>query len=105
MEDDKPGIALIGAGALGTALARRLAEEGYTIEAVFSRTPASARTLAQKVGAPVASAKLADLPGPVTLVFCCVPDDAVGGVARVLGRVPLAVDRLQCERLLVGQKF
>ena len=84
---DKPSVAVIGAGALGGVLARRLKACGYRVEAVLSRTQAHARTLAEAVEAPVASASLGDLPAAVRLVFCCVPDDAVGAVARVLGPV------------------
>lgn len=80
-------VAIIGAGALGGALARRLAACGYGVEAVLSRTTARAQALAAQVKAPVASAALEDLPAEVRLVFCCVPDDAVGTVARALGAV------------------
>lgn len=81
---EKPGVALIGAGALAEALARRLAACGYGVEAVLSRTAARAQALAALVKAPVASASLGDLPDRVRLVFCCVPDDAIGAVARAL---------------------
>lgn len=84
---DKPSVAVIGAGALGRVLARRLKACGYRVAAVLSRTVARAKALAAAVDAPVASAALADLPAPVRLVFCCVPDDAVGVVARGLGPV------------------
>ncbi len=84
---ERPGAAIIGAGALGRALARRLAARGYRVEAVLSRTAVRARALAAQVKAPVASAALADLPSGVRLVFCCVPDDAVGAGARTLQTV------------------
>ncbi|MFQ5570919.1 MAG: Rossmann-like and DUF2520 domain-containing protein [Rhodothermales bacterium] len=86
MDDSKPATAIIGTGALGTALARRLAECGYPVEAVLSRTVSRARALADNVEASVASDSLHDVPGDVRLVFCCVPDDAVGVVAQALGR-------------------
>ncbi len=84
---DNPSVAIIGAGAVGRVLARRLTARGYRVEAVLSRSEAGARALAAEVEAPVASASLADLPEPARLVFCCVPDDAVGTVARGLGPV------------------
>ena len=84
---ERLGVAIIGAGALGSVLARRLAARGYVVEAVLSRTAARARALAAQVKAPLASAVLEDLPAQVRLVFCCVPDDAVGAVARALGAV------------------
>ena len=78
-------VAIIGAGALGSALAQRLAARGYVVEAILSRTAARARALAATVKAPVASEALDDLPDGVGFVFCCVPDDAIGTVARRLG--------------------
>ena len=82
---EKPSVAIIGAGALGGVLARRLKACGYRVEAVLSRTETRAQALADEVEAPVASASITDLPATARLVFCCVPDDAVGAVARVLG--------------------
>lgn len=81
---EKPEVAVIGAGALGSVLARRLAACGYAVAAVVSRTPTRAQALAAQVAAPVASSSPADVPRSVRLVFCCVPDDAVGEVARTL---------------------
>mgnify|MGYP006178163373 CR=1 FL=1 len=52
MEHRKPGVAIVGTGALGANLAQRLHACGYRIEALFNRTPAHARTLAEAVGAP-----------------------------------------------------
>lgn len=75
--------ALIGAGAVGTALAGRLVACGYTVEAVVSRQRADAERLAGRVGAPTGSDRLDDLPG-VSLVFCCVPDEEVTAVAAEL---------------------
>lgn len=43
-------IAIIGAGAVGTAVAALLKEKGHTIAGVASRTPASAHQLAEYVG-------------------------------------------------------
>lgn len=77
-------VAIVGAGALGTALALRLLQNGYTIDAVISRTEAGARRLAGRAGAPVASAHLADVPRTARVVFCCVPDDRVTAVAAAL---------------------
>jgi len=84
---EQAGIAIIGAGALGCVLARRLSACGYRIEAILSRSDAKARALATEVEALVASDVPGDLPASVRLVFCCVPDDAVGIVARALSPV------------------
>lgn len=89
-EADSPPsrVALIGAGAVGSALARRLAERGYALRAVISRTEGRAQRLAEQVGAPVASSALEDLPPDAGLVFCCVPDDALSDVAERLQALP-----------------
>ena len=81
-------IAVVGAGAVGTALARRLAARGGSVRAVISRRVEAARRLAERVGAPVASSSVADLPADVRMVFCCVPDDAVAEVAEQLYLLP-----------------
>ena len=71
LPDANRRFALVGAGALGTALALRLVERGYTADAIFSRTEPSALRLAERVGAPIASATLADLPR--TSAWCSAP--------------------------------
>ena len=45
-KEARPGVALIGAGAMGRALALRLADRGYPVLAVISRTRAKAEALA-----------------------------------------------------------
>lgn len=79
-------VAIVGAGALGTALARRLHACGYRMAAVLSRRHGPARRLARAVAAPVASDAVADLPAGVRAVFLCVPDDAIAEVAGRLAR-------------------
>jgi predicted short-subunit dehydrogenase-like oxidoreductase (DUF2520 family) len=81
---EAPPMGILGAGALGTALARRLAGCGYRVEAVVSRRAESAEALAERVGAPVASDAPAALPEAVGLLFVCVPDDAIEPVAERL---------------------
>jgi len=79
--ETESGIAVVGAGRLGTALARRLAGGGHRIGAIASRTPASANRLALAVGAAaVASPALAALPCRVTLIT--VPDSQIALVAE-----------------------
>lgn len=91
MDDDAavetaPPVAVVGAGAVGTALARRLASSGYDVRAVLSRTLSAARALGDRVGASVASDEWAALPEEVRLVMICVPDDAIPSVAEALSR-------------------
>lgn len=73
--------AVVGAGAVGTALALRLADRGYSVRAVLSRTSDAARALADRVGAAVGTDAAAALPADVRLVLLCVPDDAIAEVA------------------------
>lgn len=79
-----PDVALIGAGAVGTALAERMAQAGYPMGAVISRDRAEAAALAEQVGAPVASDAVGDLPDTARIVLLCVPDDAIEPVAAAL---------------------
>lgn len=80
-------VAVVGAGAVGTALARRLASRGAPVHAILNRDGAAARTLADRVGAPVASDDVHALPDEVRLVMICVPDDAISEVAKTLAAV------------------
>lgn len=80
-------VAVVGAGAVGTALARRLSDRGYSVRAVLSRDEPSARSLADRVGAAVGTDQMSALPAQVRLIFVCVPDDAIEGVAEELASV------------------
>lgn len=75
-----PDIGFIGAGTVGTALAVRLKENGYSVVAVTSRTLASAERLAGMVD----NCEVQDSPQAVAeaaeLVFITTPDDAIAGV-------------------------
>ena len=82
--EPRPPTAVIGAGAAGRALALRLADHGYPVRAVLSRTAASAEALAALVGAPVAADRLDRLPGDVRLVVLAAPDGALAGLAETL---------------------
>lgn len=83
----RPGVAIVGAGAMGRALALRLADRGYPILAVLSRTRSKAEALGRAAGTPVASDRLFDLPPDARLVLICVGDDAIGEVAASLAGV------------------
>lgn len=82
--DPRPPTAVIGAGAAGRVLALRLADHGYPVRAVLSRTAASAEALAELVGAPVAADRLDRLPDDVRLVVLTAPDGALAGLAETL---------------------
>ena len=80
-------VALVGAGAVGTALARRLVACGHSVRAILSRDPASANALAERVGASVGATEWTALPSDIRLVMICVPDDALPTVAEALAAV------------------
>jgi predicted short-subunit dehydrogenase-like oxidoreductase (DUF2520 family) len=73
-------IVLIGAGNVATHLARHLYARGHRISCVWSRTPASARALADTLGAASASHE-SEVPGQADFYLVAVPDDAVAEVA------------------------
>jgi predicted short-subunit dehydrogenase-like oxidoreductase (DUF2520 family) len=77
----KPRVAIVGAGNLGSALARSLLHAGYAIEAVMVRSLGKAKQLARQVGARAAT----DLSAvEARLVWFCVPDAAIASAARLL---------------------
>lgn len=81
---DHPPVALVGAGAVGSVLARRLVDSGYRIETVLSRRSTDAQALADRVGASAAGSLDEGVPPSVRLVMVCVPDDAIRSVAKSL---------------------
>lgn len=87
-------IAIIGAGALGTALAGRLQNRGYAIEAVISRNAADAERLGGEVNAVAAGDTFDMAPPEVNLIFCCVPDDALASLAFELAVLPRAWSKM-----------
>ena len=86
--DARPGVAIVGAGSVGRALALRLAECGYPVLGVISRTRLKAEALARAVGAPVGSDQLSDIPPAARLVVLCVPDDQIADLAETLRGAP-----------------
>jgi len=80
-KQNAPTIGFIGAGTTGTALAVRLAQHGYLVTAVSSRSLTSAEKLAARIsGCKVYSGaqKVADI---AQLVFITTPDDTISKVA------------------------
>src|SRR5579863_1257163 len=81
----RPSIAIVGAGRLGTALAMRLAEAGYSIPEIVvredSRQLVSARKLARRV-----CARVVTTTAPLTadLIWFCVPDADISNAAAEL---------------------
>ena len=77
-------IGFIGAGTVGTALAVRLAEKGYPVIAVASRSKSSADKLAASVPGCRAHDKKQAVADVADLVFITTPDDAIVQVASEL---------------------
>ncbi len=76
-----PPITLIGAGNVGTHLAKRLSEKGYQVAQVFSRDKAKAEALAEIVGA-VAINQLSEVSAHGGLYLLAVRDDVIAETGR-----------------------
>lgn len=87
-ERSVPRIGFIGAGSVGSALAFALAHAGYPVEAVASRSPASARRLAQRLPRCRAFPSPQMVANTCDLVFLTTPDDALAVVAASLSWRP-----------------
>ena len=85
----RPTVSIVGAGRLGTALAHALAQNGYTIEAVVSRSRRSARRAAKIIGTrPLAltNAEPDRLPSS-DILFITTADDAIAETSARLAAV------------------
>jgi predicted short-subunit dehydrogenase-like oxidoreductase (DUF2520 family) len=90
-----PTVSIIGAGRLGTALARALSRCGYRIEAVVARKARHARRAAELSNAhalPLTSKQLKQLPAS-RLLFITTPDDAIADTAAQLAALCLEPTR------------
>lgn len=79
-----PDTTIIGAGAVGGVLAKRLHSRGYWVNAVLSRNQESALDVARLVESSIASINLRDLPAETRLLIIAVPDDAISVLAEQL---------------------
>ena len=73
-------VGFIGAGTTGTALAVRLSQKGCPVVAVYSRSIASAQTLARLVADCQVCQTAQDLVDIAELVFITTPDDVIASV-------------------------
>jgi len=81
-----PRLALLGAGAVGRALARSLSQAGYTLTAILDRQAPSARELAREVSAGRAGSDPALLRRDTDLLIVAVPDGQIAAVDRAVAR-------------------
>ena len=77
-------IGFVGAGTVGTALATGLAEAGYCVAMVASRSPASAKELAERIPEAQVAPTASEVVRSTDVVFLTIPDDAIGGLADSL---------------------
>lgn len=80
-EQNIPKIGFIGAGTTGTALAVRLAQHGYPVIAVSSRSLTSAEKLAARIRDCKAFSQAQEVADVAELVFITTPDDVISVVA------------------------
>jgi predicted short-subunit dehydrogenase-like oxidoreductase (DUF2520 family) len=78
---DTPTIGFIGAGTTGTALAVRLAQHGYQVIAVSSRSLTSAEKLAGRINGCQVYTGAQEVADISQLVFITTPDDIISKVA------------------------
>lgn len=76
-----PTIGFIGAGTTGTALAVRLAQHGYQVVAVSSRSLSSAEKLAGRISGCQIHNGAQEVANTAQLVFITTPDDTISKVA------------------------
>lgn len=79
------GVAIIGAGRLGTSLGRALAKKGYPILWIADRKPAAARESRRIIGQGRATSDIARA-GEAGIIVLSVPDEEIERVARRLAR-------------------
>jgi len=77
----KQTVAIIGAGKVGSVLARNFNKQGYELVGIASRTLLSANKLAHQFGV-LGVEKAADITQYANIVLIATPDDCIGQVAE-----------------------
>jgi predicted short-subunit dehydrogenase-like oxidoreductase (DUF2520 family) len=83
--DQRPTLAIIGAGRVGSTLSQTLRWRGYSVAAVYSRTLESAQRLAQKLDAQIAESPT-EAAFSAQLTLLTVPDDMISTVCDEIAR-------------------
>lgn len=102
----KASINIIGAGRMGTALARALVSQGYTIAAVVARHKSHARRAAELTGTQpliLTGAQLDQLPASDILIITT-PDDAIERIASELAAIRKSRGAKNSLNAKVGRK-
>jgi len=79
-------FAIVGAGKVGSALARLLSEHGYEFLGAASRSISSAEAACEFAGSGTPYTEVPPLVRPADLVFLTVPDDAIQKVCSQIAR-------------------
>ena len=79
---EKPTIAIIGPGRVGTSLGILAARAGYTVAAVGGRDKQRALEAAERIGDGVCAGGIAEAAQSAQMVLLCVPDDAIEDVCE-----------------------
>lgn len=87
-------VSLVGAGALGTAITKRLSSVGYEFLSIVNRTISDAQALAECLNVSDYSDTLAAISPNTNLLFLAVSDSALATVAEQLTHHHLAFHRL-----------
>ena len=77
-------FAIVGAGKVGSALAKLLSQAGYELIGVASRTLSSAGAAREMAGTGLATTAAAEVTRGAELTFLTVPDDAIEALCRRL---------------------
>jgi predicted short-subunit dehydrogenase-like oxidoreductase (DUF2520 family) len=80
-------LSIIGAGRVGRELGRRLADQGWRVETIVTRSAQTARATARAIGAGRPLARLGPEALASQLILITTPDDAIESVARRLARL------------------
>lgn len=80
MDVQKPRVGIVGAGKVGSVLARGLFDRGYSLTGIVGRTPASASQLAGELGID-AKIRAVELMHDTDILFITTPDRYIGEVA------------------------
>lgn len=77
-------ISIVGAGRVGTTLAKRLRERGWQIGSVVTRSPATARAAVRAIGAGTAQSRVSRQIFAADVALITVPDTGISKVAAAL---------------------
>ena len=88
-------VTIVGAGSVGTTLARLLKSRGHSIVAVISKNRKSARTLARLLHCRVAGDDVASIPAETSFLLIAAPESAIESIAGSIASLSgLAFERM-----------